>query len=55
MTPASSSALNRVFVAAAVPKPAYCPMIHGFASAEMPRVYGNSPGCSVTADRKSVV
>ena len=46
VTPASRSARKRPFVSAAVPKPAYCPMIHGPGSALIPRVYGNSPACS---------
>jgi hypothetical protein len=38
VTPASSSDRNRALDSRAVPNPAYCPMIHGFGSAEMPRV-----------------
>ena len=34
VTPASSSFRKRSFDSRGVPKPAYCPMIHGFGSAE---------------------
>ena len=47
VTPASSSARKRALDSAGVPKPAYWPMIQCCGSAEIPRVYGNSPGFSV--------
>ena len=46
VAPASSNDRNRRFDSAAVPNPAYWPMIQGFGSAETPRVKGNSPGRS---------
>jgi hypothetical protein len=46
VTPASRRARNRSFVSDAVPNPAYWPMIHGPGRGLIPRVYGNSPGCS---------
>ena len=47
--PAASSARKRALVSAAVPKPAYCRIVHGrrvYISGYAPRVNGNCPGCT---------
>src|SRR2546427_10622434 len=47
---------NRRFVSFAVPKPAYCRIVHRrprYIVARMPRVYGGSPGNPILAEKSA--